>query len=121
MNVDKGSSPVAPPAAKPSAIAPMTLFQALESGHRMLLLDVREPTEIERAGRSIPGSIAIPVHQLFLRRNELPPTNTPVIAISAVEERARAAAYTLAILGYTNVRILEGGIEAWATHGLPLV
>lgn len=122
MNVDEGQPRVATPPPKRACITPVALFESLERGQRMLLLDVREPAEIERAGRSIPGSVAIPVHELFLRRNELPPAkDTPFVTVSAVEERARAAASTLAILGYTDVRILEGGLEAWAENRLPLV
>lgn len=122
MNVDEGQPRVATPPPKRAGITPLALFESLERGHRVLLLDVREPAEIERAERSIPGSVAIPVHELFLRRKELPPAkDTPFVTVSAVEERARAAAATLAILGYTDVRVLEGGIEAWAENRLPLV
>lgn len=102
-------------------ITPKRLFEWLTSGRHVLLLDVREPAEIVGTGQSIRGARAVPVHQLFLRRNELPPTKTtPVIVVSAVEERARAAAFTLAMLGYTNVRVLEGGIDAWSKSQLPL-
>ena len=119
MNVDD-SSPSATKRLASATVAPTRLFEWLASGRHVFLLDIREPTEIARAKGSIPGSRAIPVHQLFLRRKELPPTKTtPVIVISAVEERARAAVFTLAMLGYTNVRILEGGIEAWSKSRLP--
>ena len=91
------------------------------AGRRVLVLDVRESAEMADSGRRIAGARHIPVHQLFVRRNELPSGKVAaVVTVSNEGVRSHAAAFTLSLLGFTDVRSLAGGLDAWARMGLPL-
>lgn len=75
------------------------------------LLDVRTLPEAQAA--SIPGTDAlIPVDQLARRVNELDP-NQPIIVYCRSGNRSRQALTILKQAGFTNVRHLAGGINAW--------
>lgn len=76
----------------------------------LTLLDVREPHEWE-AGR-IDGARLIPLGQLASRTAELD-TDAPIVVYCQKGSRSRRAAELLRSAGFTDVRSLAGGIEAW--------
>ncbi len=78
-----------------------------------ILLDVREPFEIEIA--SIEGSIHIPLGQLGDRLGELSSDQAYVVICHHGGRSERATRYLLA-QGLMDVRNLEGGIDAWSVH-----
>lgn len=78
-----------------------------------ILLDVREPFEIETA--SIEGSLNIPLGQLPDRLDELSSDQPYVVMCHHGGRSARATSYLLA-QGLMHVRNLEGGIDAWSVH-----
>jgi rhodanese-related sulfurtransferase len=81
------------------------------------LLDVREHDEWE-AGRA-PLATHIPLGQLAARQDELP-RDTTVVAVCRVGGRSAQAAGAMARAGYDVVN-LDGGMQAWADAGLPVV
>jgi hypothetical protein len=56
---------------QPSRIAIADLKQKLDSGDKLLLIDVREDWELEQDG-AIPGAIHIPVAELDSRMPDIP-------------------------------------------------
>ncbi|NNC12256.1 adenylyltransferase/sulfurtransferase MoeZ [Planctomonas sp. JC2975] len=80
-------------------------------GPDLVLLDVREPAE--RAARSIPGSIGIPVGLLDRASVADLDRRLPVVVHCQSEARARRAASTLAELGFADVSVLAGGMKRW--------
>ncbi len=80
-----------------------------------LVLDVREPSELEQG--AIPGSIQIPLHQLRRRLHELP-RHQVLRVCCAVGQRAYYAVRLLRQNGY-DARQLSGGIQTWKTLGPP--
>jgi rhodanese-related sulfurtransferase len=98
-----------------------TLFGWLASGRRLVVIDVREPGEIERSPTRFPGALEIPLEQLFTRRNQLPHRKVDtVVTVSSTGARSRTAAFTLSLLGYTDTYSLDGGLDVWTRKGLPL-
>ena len=95
----------------------VTPGQAHARGADVCLLDVREPDEW-RAGH-VDGSLHIPLGQLPARLPEVP-RDRPLVAMCRVGARSGHAAAFLAHHGY-EVANLDGGLEAWAAQGLPLV
>ena len=59
------------PAKQPERIAVTDLKKKLESGEKMLLIDVREDWELKADG-AIPGAIHIPVADLDSRMKDIP-------------------------------------------------
>lgn len=84
--------------------------EKLKSGDS-LLLDVR--TKQERAQRSIPGSLHIPLHILSTRLGELEKHNhREIICYCQTGSRSLSAAAKLKKSGFT-VANLRGGIAEW--------
>lgn len=81
------------------------------------ILDVREREEV--AGGRIPGSLNIPLGQLLGRLDALMP-GVPVVTVCQSGRRSHRAAEALAAAGFT-VADLEGGMNAWAADGRPVV
>jgi rhodanese-related sulfurtransferase len=85
-----------------------------------LLVDVREPSEVETCAYS--GEIDLyylPYAQLKRRWQELPRSRTLVFACLSGKRSLRAAVY-LAFKGHPDVANLEGGMRAWIDAGMPV-
>src|SRR5205814_9624338 len=76
----------------------------------IFVVDVRTPTE--RALRSIPNSVGIPLTQLPNRMTELPEAR-PLLVYCAGGYRSSIADSLLHLNGFTRVSELAGGIAAW--------
>lgn len=93
------------------AISPKELAGKMEDGSDILLLDVREPHELEIS--QIKNSRNIPLGQLTDRLNELRDEKEIVIFCKS-DTRSRRAFEILASNGIKNVKYLKGGINSWA-------
>lgn len=86
-----------------------------------LLLDVREAAEFE-AGR-LPGAINIPRGVLEFKIGDHPQLaqrDADILVYCKTSGRAALAALNLKRMGYTKVRSIHGGFDAWSQLGLPL-
>ena len=89
------------------------LKNKLNAKEFMLLLDVRNPDEYEQMRIGV-GEKLIPLGQLRKRLEELPEDkNTEIITWCKISLRGYEAALILQANGYTNVKVLEGGIMVW--------
>lgn len=84
------------------------------------LLDVREPAELEKDGY-IEGSVNIPVREVLSNLDKLPGLDEPIVVTCASGHRGGMVMSALRLLGYTNVRNLAGGVNAWKKAELPVV
>jgi adenylyltransferase/sulfurtransferase len=92
-------------------MAPKTLKRLLDSGSRVVLLDVREPFEHELC--QIAGSTLLPLEELEGRVTELNRGDEIVVYCHVGIRSARAVEF-LSSRGFKKVRNLTGGIRAWA-------
>ena len=96
------------------------LQEALEEGEDLLLVDIREPYEYEKA--HIPGALLIPrgllegaadpnnphrIEALYSARER------PIVMLCNTGGRAAMAADTLMQMGFGQVRSLAGGLKMW--------
>ncbi|MDO8457123.1 MAG: rhodanese-like domain-containing protein [Burkholderiaceae bacterium] len=82
-----------------------------------VLLDVREPWELERASVK-PGQCtfkALPMALIPLRLSELDP-QTPIAVLCHHGARSMQVAHFLTRNGFSNVANITGGIAAWASE-----
>ena len=87
--------------------------EKLKDKNPMLLLDVRNPDEYEQMRLGV-GEKLIPLGQLRKRLDEMPENkDTEIITWCKISLRGYEAALILQANGYTNVKVLEGGIVAW--------
>jgi len=111
---------VQPPAAVPAtvmatssdadSITPLELRAQLDCGDRVVIVDVREPQEIQIC--RIQGSVLIPLGDLPRRFSELD-ANAVIVCQCRSGVRSAKAQDFLRSRGFSNVRNLTGGILAW--------
>jgi rhodanese-related sulfurtransferase len=90
----------------------------VKEGSSLWLIDVRSSTAYEAV--HIEGSVNIPAAELLHKK--FPLQKTLILVDDALGQKAaREAAGVLVKQGRENVYILEGGITAWKTEGLPVV
>jgi molybdopterin/thiamine biosynthesis adenylyltransferase/rhodanese-related sulfurtransferase/molybdopterin converting factor small subunit len=94
-------------------ILPVELKAALATEEPPLLVDVREPEEL--AISRIDGALPIPKGEIAEHVDELTGARSIVLFCRA-GSRSADATRTLLDLGFSNVRSLKGGINAWAAQ-----
>lgn len=99
-------------------LSPEELKQKRERGEAFVLLDVREPAEFEYA--RISGSTLIPLGQLPTRVAELDPEQE-IITLCHHGVRSMTALGILLRNGFTKVKNLSGGIDAYSVKIDPTV
>ena len=103
---------VAPPMVRPAKEVSVSEFSGeLRGRDDVLLLDVREPLEWNIC--RIEGAVLIPLGQLPSRLSELDPSKL-IVTQCHTGVRSYRALEVLEAAGFSRVRNLRGGIEAWA-------
>ena len=100
-------------------VTPQELKEKLDAGEPLLLLDVREPEELEISEFPYPYK-HIPLDDLPERVHELDLTSDIVI-FCRNDQRSRLAAQMLQRMGFSRVKVLKGGINAWSQEIDPSV
>lgn len=93
-----------------SSIKAPELMSRLEAGD-INVLDVREEAEFFIA--AIPGAANIPMNELKARLEEVDRSKETLILVCKVGKRAYLSYLQLKEMGFTNLKILEGGITAY--------
>jgi len=99
-----------------------------EQDSNVLLVDVRDAADISSTGLAA-GGINISLGMLPVKADlELPEEwrearlqdrSRPVVTTCQIGPNGAIAASLLKDMGFTNVRYMEGGMEAWKAAGLP--
>lgn len=85
-----------------------------------LLVDVRPAADFAKG--HIAGSKNVQMAQFDPENKQLAPAKAlPVVLVCKLGQTASDAAKRLRKAGFTNVSVLEGGIQAWQSADLPLV
>jgi rhodanese-related sulfurtransferase len=100
------------------AITPAALNEQL-SKSKPFVVDVREAKEIADAGY-IAGSINLPIRTFLKNLDKLPALDQPIVVTCGSGHRSAMGMEALQLLGYTNVKSLAGGLNAWKTANLPV-
>ncbi len=93
------------------AISVRDLKDRLDKGNTIFLLDVREPHEYSMA--KIEGSVLIPLGELPTSLDKLN-SNDEIVALCHRGMRSADAVGFLMQQGFSNVKNLIGGIDAWS-------
>jgi adenylyltransferase/sulfurtransferase len=95
----------------PDDISVETLKKMRDTGEDFVLVDVRNPDEFQIS--EIAGSLKLPLPDLPQRFRELPKGKLLVVHCKMGGRSARAVSF-LKSQGYTKVKNVAGGINAWA-------
>jgi adenylyltransferase/sulfurtransferase len=100
-------------------VTPLELKERLDAGEPLLLLDVREPEELEISEFPYPYK-HIPLDDLPERVHELDLTSD-IVVFCRNDQRSRLATQMLQRMGFSRVKVLKGGINAWSQEIDPSV
>jgi len=96
-------------------VTPEQLQSLIETEPRLRIVDVRSGGEFE-AGH-IHGAYNVPVDALGEHQHDLVDLGDPVVLVCQSGARACRAETALLDAGMDNVRVLQGGMEAWQRAG----
>ena len=110
-------------------ISPAETQQQMQQDPNTLVVDVRDAAEIAATG-TIPGAINLSLGSLTYKAdNEVPEDwrdprvqdrSRPIITTCELGPMGALGGKLLKDMGFTDVRILEGGVQAWKDSGLPI-
>lgn len=91
------------------------LLASFEPGARPIVLDVREPWEVQTAALTLDGvpTVCMPMNEVPARLGELDP-GQPVLSLCHHGMRSLQVASYLERHGFDNVFNVAGGIDAWS-------
>ena len=92
---------------------PGAFLNKVKASEPLVTLDVRTLAEIGVFTSILPGSLTIPMNELFTEANLARiPTDKPVVVLCKSGTRATAAGTALRHIGFENVYVLKGGFKA---------
>ena len=103
-------------------VKPEVFVEDLKKGKSYVAIDVRTPAEFYIYSMTLPGSLYIPINELFKAETlaRLPKDKTIVIVCKS-GTRATAAGTALRHIGFNDVYILKGGLKALSAYLDPKV
>lgn len=99
-------------------LSPPEVKALIDASPDTVLLDVREPWEIETA--HLTGTVNIPMSLIPVRLSELDPGRTTVVVCHHGGRSAQVAMF-LEHRGFRDVINLSGGIDAWSAQVDPSI
>lgn len=99
-----------------TTLSPHDVAERLGQGHA-ILVDIREPDEFAR--RHVPGALSVPLSRLDAGPIACAP-GTEVIFTCRTGMRTGNNATRLAAAAGGRASVLAGGVDAWASAGLPV-
>jgi len=99
-------------------ISATELNKLIEAGKKPVVVDVRSPVARSDDPRFVPGALLMDLAQVEESLEQLPAEREIVFYCSCPNEASAAyVAKRLMDLGYTRVRPLHGGLDAWVAAG----
>ncbi len=111
------------------SLSPVEAQRRLEQDPHTLVIDVRDESDVAVTG-TIPGALNISLGALIYqadvevpeawRAPELADRTRPIITTCILGPLGALGGKLLHDMGFSNVHILEGGVQAWIKAGLPV-
>jgi len=104
-----------------SRIEPAELWEQLQSGEPVYIVDLRHPLELVNDPYTLPGALRVAPDDLAKRVHEIPRDRDVILYCTCPnEETAAYTALKLHRLGVERVRPLRGGYHGWQQAGYPM-
>lgn len=103
-------------------ITPQEMYNLLQGGNGLMLYDVRTPMEYREVHAK--DAVNMPLNELIadqIKARDDITTETPLYFICKARSRGRKACENLLKAGFQNIYNVEGGTDAWAVQGLPVI
>ena len=96
---------------------PEVFLNKVKAKEPLVVLDIRTPAESGVFTSSVPGTMLLPINELFSKDNlNHIPKDKAVVVLCKSGTRATAAGTALRHIGFDNVYILKGGFKALAGY-----
>lgn len=97
------------------------LKRIMDAGEKVIIVDLRQPLDIEAAPYVIPGALRMSVEELEHRHHEIDRDRDVILYCACPNEVTSARmALLLRKKGINKVRPLAGGVEAWREQNFPV-
>ncbi len=103
-------------------INPTELYELIDSGKQVDVIDVRTSAEFEEVHSTISRNVpldSLNPHEIMAKRNGR--RDEPLYLICASGARAKQAGAKFAAFGFQNIVTVAGGTTAWVAAGLSVV
>ncbi|NQV46868.1 MAG: rhodanese-like domain-containing protein [Rhodospirillaceae bacterium] len=106
-------------------IEPKSIYDLIDTGMNVVVLDVRSEGEFTGELGHVPGSVNLAGMELDKRLAAVGSEiydlkDAPIFITCRTNNRSPRAARILTKAGFTNVAIVKGGMVAWNKQGLPI-
>ena len=96
---------------------PDVFLNKVNAKEPLVAVDIRTPAETSVYSATLPGTLVIPIDELFTKANLTRiPTDMTVVVLCKSGTRAAAAGTALRHIGFDNVYVLKGGFKALAGY-----
>lgn len=100
---------------------PEGLLNMIKKGEPLVALDIRTPVETSVFTLALPGSLNIPINELFLPENLARlPKDRPLVLLCQTGMRAGMAVVALRQVGFEKVFALQGGFKGLSDYLDPI-
>jgi rhodanese-related sulfurtransferase len=102
-------------------ITPEALHRLLASSRDVLVVDVRQPLDLLGDSVIIPGAVWFAPQQVVDDPSLLPRGRELVVYCTCPSDKTSRAVLDRALaLGFSRIKILKGGLDAWRAKGYPV-
>ena len=102
-----------------ACVSPQEIYESISRGARVDLVDVRSPREFENVHATM--ARLVPLDTLDPKAFAATADASTIAVICKSGIRAKDAARRMVAAGARNVVVVDGGTQAWADAGLPVV
>jgi rhodanese-related sulfurtransferase len=103
------------------SISPEELHAFIGSGHKVLVLDVRQALDLLAYPEQIPDAQRVPPEEVLAKPNIIPKDKDVVVYCTCPSEKtSRRVLHRAMALGFSRVKFLRGGLAAWKAMGFPV-
>lgn len=99
-------------------IAPLNAYAELQNS-TAILVDVREESEFRHESISLNDVYYYPMSGILTQLQNIP-SDKPIIVVCNAGIRSSKVVNLLNLSGFINSANLDGGIQMWKAHGLPV-
>ena len=100
------------------AISPRQLKEEMDRRMPLTILDVRHPLDLLSAPYTVPNALRIPLESLAMQLSTIPRDRKLVIYCTCPNQASSSGAVKLLREnGFTDLRVLAGGFQAWRRSG----
>jgi rhodanese-related sulfurtransferase len=102
-------------------ITPEALYALLTSNRDVLVCDVRQPLDLLSDPVIIPGSMKIAPREIRENPSLLPKDRDLVVYCTCPSDKTSLIVVRRALaMGFTQIRLLRGGLDGWRSKGYPV-